>query len=122
MKTAEAIELLFKALKDVAVVVRRTAGDALSDIGDPAAIGPMVESLGDSSKIVRWRAARFLYEVGDETALDALRRVAADEPEFEVRLQAEMAVARIERGEEAAGSVWQQMTRMREQEKEQGKD
>jgi hypothetical protein len=26
-----------------------------------------------------------------------------------------MAVARIERGEEAAGSVWQQMTRMREQ-------
>lgn len=122
LKTAEAIELLFDALKDAAVVVRRTAGDALSDIGDPVAIGPMVETLGDASKIVRWRAARFLYEAGDETALDALRRIAVEEPEFEVRLQAEMAVARIERGEEAAGSVWQQMTRMREQEKEQGKE
>lgn len=122
LKTAEAMGLLFDALKDAAVVVRRTAGDALSDIGDPAAIGPMVETLSDASKIVRWRAARFLYEAGDETALDALRRVAAEEPEFEVRLQAEMAVARIERGEEAAGSVWQQMTRMREQEKEQSKE
>ena len=114
LKTPEAIELLFAALKDATIVVRRTAGDTQSDLGDPVAIGPMVDALGDPSKLVRWRAARFLYEAGDETALDALRRVVAEEPEFEVRLQAEMAVARIERGEEAAGYVWQQMTRMRE--------
>ncbi|WP_123041950.1 conserved virulence factor C family protein [Cohnella candidum] len=117
LRTPETMPHLFAALKDPSVAVRRTAGDTLSDLGDPAAIGPMTEALGDGNKLVRWRAARFLYEAGDESALDALRRVAADEPEFEVRLQAEMAVARIERGEEAAGSVWQQMTRMREQER-----
>lgn len=120
LRTPETMPHLFAALKDASAAVRRTAGDTLSDLGDPAAIGPMVEALGDANKLVRWRAARFLYEAGDETALDALRRTAAEEPEFEVRLQAEMAVARIERGEEAAGSVWQQMTRMRDLEKEQG--
>ncbi|MBW5448410.1 virulence factor [Cohnella sp. CFH 77786] len=118
LRTPETLPHLFAALKDPSAAVRRTAGDTLSDRGDPAAIGPMAEALGDANKLVRWRAARFLYEAGDETALEALRRVAAEEPEFEVRLQAEMAVARIERGEEAAGSVWQQMTRLREQERE----
>jgi HEAT repeat protein len=115
LRTAEAFPLLFEALKDSSGSVRRTAGDTLSDIGDPIAIAPMIEALEDSNKLVRWRAARFLYEAGDETALEALLRTTGSETEFEVRLQAEMAVARIERGEEAAGSVWQQMTRMREQ-------
>ena len=115
LRTPESFPLLFEALKDSSGSVRRTAGDTLSDIGDPIAISPMIEALEDSNKLVRWRAARFLYEAGDDTALEALRRTAGSEPEFEVRLQAEMAVARIERGEEAAGSVWQQMTRMREQ-------
>lgn len=122
LRSPEALPYLFGALKDSSAAVRRTAGDTLSDLGDPAAIGPMVEALGDSNKLVRWRAARFLYEAGDESALPALERVAASEPEFEVRLQAEMAVARIQSGEEAAGSVWQQMTRMREQEQEQAKE
>ncbi|MED4958692.1 virulence factor, partial [Paenibacillus macerans] len=40
--------------------------------------------------------------------LEALR-AAADDPEFEVGLQARMAVERIESGEQAAGTVWQQM-------------
>jgi hypothetical protein len=121
LRTPETLPYLFAALKDASAAVRRTAGDTLSDLGDPAAIGPMKEALADPNKLVRWRAARFLYEAGDESALEALRQVASNEPEFEVRLQAEMAVARIERGEEAAGSVWQQMTRAREQEREQGK-
>ncbi len=115
LRAPETMPHLFIALKDTSGAVRRTAGDTLSDLGNTAAIGPMVEALGDSNKLVRWRAARFLYEAGDDTALEALRRIADSESEFEVRLQAEMAVARIERGEEAAGSVWQQMTRMREQ-------
>ncbi|KIL36479.1 virulence factor [Cohnella kolymensis] len=118
LRTPETMPYLFTALKDSSAAVRRTAGDTLSDLGDPLAIGPMMEALNDKNKLVRWRAARFLYEAGDESALEALRPVAASEPEFEVRLQAEMAVARIERGEEAAGSVWQQMTRMREQDRE----
>ncbi len=115
LRTPETLPYLFQALKDSSGAVRRTAGDTLSDMGDPAAIGPMVEALGDANKLVRWRAARFLYEAGDDSALEALRRAAGSETEFEVKLQAEMAVARIESGEEAAGSVWQQMTRMREQ-------
>lgn len=117
LRTPETMPLLFTALKDSSGSVRRTAGDTLSDLGDPTAISPMIEALTDSNKLVRWRAARFLYEAGDDSALEALRSIAGSEPEFEVKLQAEMAVARIERGEEAAGSVWQQMTRMREQEK-----
>ncbi|MBB6671750.1 conserved virulence factor C family protein [Cohnella nanjingensis] len=120
LRIPEALPPLFGALQDSSASVRRTAGDTLSDIGDPAAIGPMVKALGDGNKLVRWRAARFLYEAGDETALEALERVAATEQEFEVKLQAEMAVARIRSGEEAAGSVWQQMTRMREQQDGQG--
>lgn len=115
LRTPEAMPYLFIALKDSSGSVRRTAGDTLSDIGDPVAIQPMIEALEDSNKLVRWRAARFLYEAGDDSALEALRKSAASESEFEVKLQAEMAVARIERGEEAAGSVWQQMTRLREQ-------
>jgi hypothetical protein len=106
----EALPHLFKALKDKSAAVRRTAGDAISDIGDPLAIGPMSESLQDANKLVRWRAARFLYEVGDSSAVPALRE-AQDDTEFEVSLQASMALERIERGEAASGTVWQQMTR-----------
>jgi hypothetical protein len=110
IKEPEVFPLLYKMLRDPSASVRRTAGDCLSDIGDPDAIKPMMDALKDPSKIVRWRAARYLYEVGDDTAIDALRQ-AEDDPEFEVRMQIQYAIARIEGGEAAAGSVWQQMTR-----------
>lgn len=113
LRLPEGMPLLFAALRDASASVRRTAGDTLSDLGDPAATGPMIEALSDRNKLVRWRAARFLYEAGDDTAIEALERAAAD-PEFEVSLQASIALERIRRGEEAAGSVWQQMTRSRE--------
>lgn len=100
---------LYHALADRSPAVRRTAGDTLSDLGDPAAIGAMAQALQDTSKIVRWRAARFLYEVGDETAIPLLRH-ALEDPEFEIRMQVKLALERIEGGEEAVGSVWQQMT------------
>lgn len=72
----------------------------------------MIESLKDESKIVRWRAAMFLYEVGTEEAVPALKE-AEDDSEFEVALQVKMALARIQGGEEAKGSVWKQMTEAR---------
>ncbi|WP_337098244.1 conserved virulence factor C family protein [Paenibacillus sp. YIM B09110] len=115
LRSPEAMPLLFAALRDASSSVRRTAGDTLSDLGDPAAIAPMIEALRDKNKLVRWRAARYLYELGDETAIDALRE-AANDAEFEIKLQAQMALERIERGEEAAGSVWQQMTAARNRE------
>jgi len=117
LRSAEAMPLLYQALEDASPSVRRTAGDTLSDLGNPEAIGPMIKALSDKNKLVRWRAARFLYEVGDETALDALK-IAADDPEFEIQLQAKIAIERIERGEEAAGTVWQQMTAARQKDKQ----
>lgn len=114
LRTPEAMKLLYEALRDSSAAVRRTAGDTLSDIGDPAASGPMIEALRDKSKLVRWRAARFLYEAGGPEAREALQ-AAADDPEFEVGLQARMALERIDSGEEAAGTVWQQMARRNQQ-------
>lgn len=109
IKEPEALPYLYRMLKDTSAPVRRTAGDCLSDIGNADAIGPMCDALKDVSKIVRWRAARFLYELGDESAVPALK-LAQDDPEFEVRMQIQYALARIEGGEAAIGSVWQQMT------------
>ncbi|MGA9228278.1 MAG: conserved virulence factor C family protein [Mesobacillus sp.] len=110
----EALPLLYKALKDKTVTVRRTAGDCLSDLGHPEAMHEMMAALKDSSKLVRWRAAMFLYEVGDEMAIPALKE-AENDPEFEVSMQVKLAIARIELGEEAKGSVWKQMTEARKQ-------
>ncbi|WP_411349055.1 virulence factor [Paenibacillus sp. WLX2291] len=114
LKTPAAMELLYRALEDKSAAVRRTAGDTLSDIGDDAATPAMLKTLQDSSKLVRWRAARFLYEVGTEEARGALE-AAVEDPEFEVSLQAKMALERIESGEEAAGTIWQQMAKSRQQ-------
>lgn len=105
----DVLPYLYKALKDPTVTVRRTAGDSLSDIGSPKAIPAMIEALEDKSKLVRWRAAMYLYEVGDESAISALKK-AEDDSEFEVSMQIKLALARIEGGEEAKGSVWKQMT------------
>lgn len=102
---------LLRALRDPAPAVRRAAGDAFSDLGDPAAIPEMARLLqADPSRIVRWRAARYLYELGDGSAVPALR-AALDDPEFEVALQARMALERIEGGGEAAEPAWKLMTR-----------
>ncbi|MGG5253886.1 conserved virulence factor C family protein [Neobacillus sp. SM06] len=112
IKNPAVLPLLYKALKDKAVTVRRTAGDCLSDLGFKEASEKMAEALKDESKLVRWRAAMFLYEEGDELVLPALK-AAENDPEFEVRLQAKLAIERIEGGEEAKGSVWKQMTEAR---------
>ncbi|MFC3041715.1 conserved virulence factor C family protein [Virgibacillus xinjiangensis] len=109
IESEEVLPPLFKALHDKAVNVRRTAGDCISDLGYPSAIPEMAKALDDPSRIVRWRAAMFLYEAGDETAVPALREK-LDDPEFEVRMQVKMALARIEGGRSAQGSIWHQMT------------
>lgn len=114
IEESEVLPYLYKALQDKAINVRRTAGDCLSDLGFKDAIPEMIKSLTDKSRIVRWRAAMYLYEVGDETAIPALKQ-ALEDPEFEVRMQVKMALARIEGGEEAKGSIWHQMTQATKQ-------
>ena len=101
-----------KALKDKSWAVRRTAGDCLSDLWFEEFEDAAIELLADRNKLVRWRAAMFLYETGTEKALPALKAVEED-PEFEVKLQIRMAIARISEGEQAQGSVWKQMTEAR---------
>jgi HEAT repeat protein len=96
-------------LKDPAVAVRRSAGDALNDLGDPAALPAMEAALSDPNKLVRWRAARFLFEQGGRDNLPALGRV-QDDPEFEVRMQVRQAMERIEGGQAAQGPIWMRMT------------
>lgn len=108
IKDKAVVPLLIRALKDKSPAVRRTAGDCMSDLGFVEFEPAMMEALKDQNKLVRWRAAMFLYESGTERCLPALRE-AENDPEFEVRLQIKMAIARIEQGEEAKGSVWKQM-------------
>lgn len=110
IREPDTLPYLLEALEDPSPIIRRTAGDTLSDRGDPKAAPAMEKALADPNKLVRWRAARFLYEVGDETSLPSLA-AAKDDPEFEIRLQVRLAIERIEGGEAAQGTVWQQMTR-----------
>ncbi|MFC3418228.1 virulence factor [Salinicoccus hispanicus] len=102
------LSYLKRALQDRSVPVRRTAGDAYSDLGYEEGLRDMYPLLGDRSPIVRWRAAMFVYEVGDASSLPHLK-AHKDDPQYDVRLQMEMAIARIEQGEAALGSVWKQI-------------
>lgn len=101
-----------KALRDKSWAVRRTAGDCMSDLGFEGFEIAAIAALQDKNKLVRWRAAMFLYESGTENSLPALKAVEND-PEFEVKLQIRMAIARIVDGEDAKGSIWKQMTEAR---------
>ncbi len=103
------IPFIEKALEDKSWAVRRTAADCMSDLGYIGFETAAIRLLKDKNKLVRWRAAMFLYETGTERALPALHE-AENDTEFEVKLQVRMAIARIEEGEEAKGSIWRQMT------------
>ncbi|TWT00997.1 conserved virulence factor C family protein [Planomicrobium sp. CPCC 101079] len=117
IKDQAVVPYMERAMRDKSWAVRRTAGDAISDLGFPEFEPIMIETLKDKNKLVRWRAAMFLYETGTEASLPALKE-AENDPEFEVKLQIKMAIARIEQGEEAKGSVWKQMTEARQAMKE----
>lgn len=108
---SEAVEPLGNVvLNDSSVIVRRTAGDALSDLGDTSAISTLCKSLEDGSKLVRWRAARFLNETGDETAIEALERAIERENEFDVRLEMKAALERISSGGERQLPMWMRLS------------
>ncbi|KMO85073.1 virulence factor, partial [Megasphaera cerevisiae DSM 20462] len=99
---------IYKGIHDKSPAVRRTAGDCLSDLGFKEALPEMEKALDDPQKIVRWRAAMFIFDEGNEQQLDSLK-AHADDSAYEVKLQIEMAISRIEKGDEALGSVWKQI-------------
>ena len=81
----EILPYLYKGLRDKNPAVRRTAGDCLSDLGFKEALPEMENALNDPQKSH------------------------ANDPAYEVKLQIEMAISRIENGDEALGSVWKQI-------------
>lgn len=97
-------------LGDSSAMVRRIAGDALSDLGNNTAMPTMCQALADSSKLVRWRAARFLNEMGDQTAVDALHHAVEIEAEFDVRVEIMAALERIQGGGETQLPMWMRIT------------
>jgi HEAT repeat protein len=80
---------------------RWRAALALGEIGHEArgAIPDLIEALEDHDHLVRWAAAGALGNFGPEArpALDALRRVAAKDPNRAVRRAARAARRKIER-------------------------
>ncbi len=101
-------DLCRSLLDDASVAVRRTAGDALSDLGDAAAQESMCVALKDASKLVRWRAARFLNEKGTPEALPYLK-AAVNDDQFEVKLEVEAAIDRIESGGDLQMPAWKRI-------------
>jgi hypothetical protein len=95
-------------LKDAAPGVRRTAGDALSDIGSAEAESFACIALADTNKLVRWRAARLLADLGTDYALPHLRKALGDS-QFEVNLEIESAIERISGGKEASLPMWKKI-------------
>jgi hypothetical protein len=95
-------------LEDVSPGVRRTAGDALSDIGSVEAVPSACRALLDPNKLVRWRAARLLADLGTEYALPYLRDALGDS-QFEVNLEIESAIERISGGKEASFPMWKKI-------------
>jgi len=101
--------------------LRRTAGDALSDLGDPRAVPLAASSLLDASPLVRWRAARILGELGEgSTVVAALKQASFDESAFDVAFEmkdaARKVAARAEGGDQQGGQggsgfgpVWKQI-------------
>ncbi len=107
---AEAVEPLCRCvLTDRSVMVRRTAADALSDLGNEGAIETMCQVLQDSSPLVRWRAARFLKELGDRTTLDALQQAVDQETEFDVKVELSAALDRIQGGGDTQLPMWMRL-------------
>jgi Virulence factor/Scaffold protein Nfu/NifU N terminal/HEAT repeats len=103
----EAVEPLCRImLSDGSAIVRRTAGDALSDLGNTRAMATMSQALTDPSPLVRWRSARFLNELGDRSVIEALRQAAAHEIEFDVQIEMLAALERIEGGRETQLPMW----------------
>eukprot|EP00752_Nemacystus_decipiens_P003391 g3138.t1 len=90
----DAVAAVFRGDKNPGV--RRTAGDALSDLGDPDAIPMAVAGLHDKSKLVRWRAARVVGELGSrEQEAVSLDEAREGEVEFEVAFEMSDAARKI---------------------------
>ncbi len=89
-----AVEPLIRILSDNDERVRRSAADALGEIGDVRAVEPLIKVLGDDSWRVRWPAVEALGKIGDERAVEPLIKLLEDEDD-DVRNAAEEALEKL---------------------------
>jgi hypothetical protein len=102
-------------------IMRRTAGDALSDLGDKRAVPYAIEAVTDRSKLVQWRAARIVGELGDsmESAASLKEASFSFKYAFEVAFEIKDAMRKVREralnkdvginGGPAAGPMWKQI-------------
>lgn len=109
----DAIAAAFRSEK--AAGLRRTAGDALSDLGDARAVPLATAALADRSTLVRWRAARILGELGEGVAVvAALKQAHMAEKAFECAFEMKDAHRKVGARDEggmggARGPMWKQI-------------
>jgi len=87
---------LVALLRDSEKKVRQEAVKALGLIGDPDRVNDLLPMLGDRSSDIREEAAESLGRIGSALALPALRRLAAEDRDDDVRRVAAFAAQRIE--------------------------
>lgn len=96
LKDRRAVPALVKHLPEVQN--RREMVDALGEIGDPAAIPPLIERLaGDEYVPVRAQAARALARIGRPEAVPALERAVREDTEASVVSAAKDALETLKR-------------------------
>lgn len=91
-----AVEALVGALGDEDEEVRCGAARALGEVGAEEAVGPLVGTLSSDSAGVRRVGAMALGRIGDVRALEALRRMAADDGDEQARWAATWAARQME--------------------------
>jgi HEAT repeat protein len=92
----EGVEALIRRLRSPAVDADAQADAAFSlgQIGDPRAVGPLIDALRDEDTIVRAEAAGALGGLGDRAAVDPLIRALYD-AHWEVRSNAALSLGAL---------------------------
>jgi HEAT repeat protein len=93
---ASAVDALIRALRDAVPGVRANAVWALGRIGDGRGVRPAMQVLDDRSDLVREAAAGALGRLDSTSAVPALTRILANDPEARVRRVAAWALAQLE--------------------------
>jgi HEAT repeat protein len=77
-------------------LLRADAAKALGEIGDPKAVDPLIDALGDKDSNVRYAAAMALGKINDEGAVEELTRVAQNGKNPNVQEAAAKALGKIQ--------------------------
>jgi len=88
------VEILCQELKDGHEDIRRSAAEALGDIGDKRAVEYLVQALKDKHEDVRWKSIEALGKIGDRKAIDSLKQALDDAFPF-VQYEAKKALEKI---------------------------